>query len=144
MGRCGWLAIAFSLLPAVAFAQAPRRYQATPAFSYSIDVRAEMPAPESITSLYVANATLQGLDAITTIQALGDGRAEANPLLRNGNRPLIIGAKIAATTVSIYLAKKLWRQNRKAAVFSMILTNTLMSMVVANNSEILERPSYVR
>ena len=144
MGRCGWFAIALSLLPAVAFAQAPHRYKAMPAFSYSVDVRADMPEPESITSLYVANATLQGLDAITTIQALGDGHAEANPLLKSGNRPLIVGAKVAATTASIYLAKKLWRQNRKAAVFSMILTNTLMSMVVANNSEILERPSYVR
>lgn len=80
-----------------------------------------------------------GLDALTTFRALDAGHREGNPLLKSGNRPLMIAAKIATASASIYLTERLWKQNRKAAVLSMVITNVAMSMVVANNTRIGSR-----
>jgi hypothetical protein len=125
------------LVPVAASGQTREEHSAPTAFSYSVDVRGEL--PKSMVPLYVTSATLQGLDTLTTFRALNAGHREANPLLKSGNRPLMICAKIATASASIYLAEKLWKRDRKAAVLSMVITNVAMSMVIANNTHIGSR-----
>jgi hypothetical protein len=113
---------------------------ALPVVTYSIDVQGQMPEmPTSLTSLYFKHAALQGLDAMTTLSALNKGHAEANPLLKSGNPALIVGAKIAATSLSVYIAHKLFKNNRKAAVVTMVVSNAVLSAAVMNNSAVLRR-----
>jgi len=111
-----------------------------PVVSYSFDVEGKMPQlPTTLTDMYLKHAALQGLDALTTFSALSKGHTEANPLLKSGNTALIVGGKIAATTLSVYLTQKLWKRNRKAAIVTMVVTNAILSAAVVNNSAVLRR-----
>lgn len=125
------LAVALSSVAAEAqtFRENPRA-----AITYGVDVRGEPPA--SMTGMLVTHATLQGLDVVTTLRGLDAGRREVNPLLKSGNSALIIGSKVAVTTASILLAKKLWKDNPKAAMVTMVAMNVGLSMVVAQNTDL--------
>ena len=92
--------------------------------------------PGLLIPMYVANAALHGLDVYSTSEALKAGYREANPLLRNANPATIVGLKAAATLTSVFVAEKLWRRNRMAAVAVMVGLNVGLAAVVANNYRI--------
>jgi hypothetical protein len=140
MLRSAVAVLAIALSSVAAAAQGSAEQKPVVMVSYSIDVEGQMPEmPASLTNMYFKHAALQGLDALTTISALNRGHAEANPLLSSGNTALIVGGKIAATSLSVYLTQKLWKRNRKAAIVTMFVTNAILSAAVINNSAVLRR-----
>lgn len=104
----------------------------------NVHLRTEEPTqerPGALTGLYVSFATLQALDAHSTLSAVGGGRSEANPIVAPfADRPgLMVGMKAAAAVTTIVLAEKLWRRNRVAAVILMVAANAGYAAVVASN-----------
>jgi hypothetical protein len=51
----------------------------------------------------------------------------------------MLGAKVASSAVTIFLAEKLWKKNRVAAVVMMAGVNVGLSAVVANNYRMAHR-----
>ena len=92
--------------------------------------------PALLIPMYVANAALHGLDVYSTSASLRAGHREANPLLRNANPASVIGIKAAAAMTTVFVAEKLWRRNRTAAVAVMVGVNVGLAAVVANNYRI--------
>ena len=91
------------------------------------EVKAERPA--ALIPLYLSQAALQGADLYTTRRALNAGHVEANPVFKNASFGTMVGAKVAATAASIFIAEKLWKRNRYAAIGVMVITNIGMSAV---------------
>lgn len=91
--------------------------------------------PRSLPALYVAFAVLQGLDAHSTLSAVGAGRTEANPALRDivTQPATFIAAKLAASVSTVYLTERLWKRHRMAAVMLMVAVNGAYGVIVANN-----------
>ena len=99
----------------------------------------ELPGPTRpalLIPMYVANAALHGLDVYSTSASLKAGYREANPLLQNANPATMIGIKAAAAITTVFVAEKLWRRNRTAAVAVMVGVNVGLAAVVANNYRI--------
>ena len=91
------------------------------------EVKAERPA--ALIPLYLSQAALQAADLYTTRRALNAGHIEANPVFKNASFGTMVGAKVAATAASIFIAEKLWKRNRYAAIGVMVITNIGMSAV---------------
>ena len=91
--------------------------------------------PAALPALYVSFAVLQGLDAHSTLSAVGAGRTEANPALRGlvTQPAAFIGAKLAATAATLYMSERLWRKHRGAAVALMVAANVAYGAIVAHN-----------
>jgi hypothetical protein len=89
--------------------------------------------PRVLVPLYVLQFTLNGLDVHSTVRALDAGHREANPLFKDGSAKRMIGAKVASSAVSVFVAEKLWKKNRVAAVVMMAGVNAGLAAVVANN-----------
>jgi len=85
--------------------------------------------------LYASFAVLQMLDAHSTTRALQHGGLEANPLMASivGNTGAFYATKLATTTATIYIAERLWRKNRVAAILTMVAVNSAYAMVVRHN-----------
>jgi hypothetical protein len=91
--------------------------------------------PASLVPLYVSFSALQMLDAHSTFQGLSRGARETNPLMSGvaGSPAGLIAVKAGATAGTIYLAEKLWKRNRKAAIATMIGANIAYGFVVSHN-----------
>jgi hypothetical protein len=91
--------------------------------------------PRALVPLYAGFATLQALDAHSTLRAIGDGHGERNPVVSNFTAApgAMVGLKLASTAGTIYLAERLWRKHRGAAVVLMIAVNGAYAAVVAHN-----------
>lgn len=89
--------------------------------------------PAALVPLYIAQATLHGLDVHSTMRGLDRGHREANPLLKNATSGQVIGAKIASSAATVWMTEKLWRKNRVAAVVVMAGMNVALTAVVAHN-----------
>jgi hypothetical protein len=91
--------------------------------------------PAILPALYVSVATLQALDAHSTMTALGRGGREANPLMRGvaGNRGAMLAVKAGVAGSTIYLAEKMWKRNRVGAIAMMAIVNVIDAAVVAHN-----------
>jgi hypothetical protein len=104
-----------------------------------IQLRAEA-RPSVLPSMYVSLAALEGYDAYSTLTALKQGAAEANPMMRGvvGNPAALIAVKSAATFASIYASERLWRQHhRRAAIALMVVTNGTLAVLAAHNASVL-------
>lgn len=108
-------------LPAVAVQRSMRRSEAT--------------RPAALPVLYVTLGVLQGLDVYSTSTNLKAGGRELNPVMQPvaGNVVALGAVKAATTATSILIAEKLWRRHRMAAVVSMVLSNVILTSVVAHN-----------
>jgi hypothetical protein len=97
--------------------------------------------PAALAPLYISFGTLQALDVHSTFRALGNGGREANPIIGNmlGTPAGVVALKGAATIGIIYMAEKVSRRNRTAAVLTMIGLNSAYAMVVARNYSIARR-----
>ncbi len=91
--------------------------------------------PAVLPALYVSVAALQALDAHSTMTALGRGGREANPVMRGvaGNRAALLAVKAGVAGSTIYLAEKMWKRNRVAAIAMMAIVNAIDAAVVAHN-----------
>jgi hypothetical protein len=91
--------------------------------------------PAALPALYASFAVLQGLDAHSTLTAVGAGGREVNPAVRDlVARPAsFVAAKIAATAGTLYLSERLWKKNRVAAVVLMAAVNVTYGAIVAHN-----------
>jgi hypothetical protein len=93
-------------------------------------------------TLYVSLAALNALDAYTTSKGLSQGASESNPMMRAvvGNQATLWAVKGGATAGSIFLAERLWRNNRKAqAIAVMVATNGMMAAVSARNASVIRQ-----
>lgn len=91
--------------------------------------------PPGLLALYAGFATLQALDAYSTLAAVRAGHREANPLVAPFSRQpaAMFALKAATTTVTILAVEKLRRRNRGAAVGLMIAANLAYGAIVAHN-----------
>jgi hypothetical protein len=90
--------------------------------------------PRVLTGLYVSLAGLNALDIYSTMRALDSGARELNPVMGSAGHPGASFAIKAATTAgAIYLAEKLWKRNRVAAIVTMVAVNAGTAAVVARN-----------
>jgi hypothetical protein len=144
--------IAFSSCAAAASAQEPSlgpvaaiQFQAAapapPPVTPSLDtanfhaVKIAPRRPAILLPMYVSFASLQVLDAHSTLRALDRGAVEANPFMRSvaGSPAGVLAVKAAATTSIVYSAERIWRHNRTAAVVFMAAANSAMALVVQHN-----------
>jgi hypothetical protein len=91
-------------------------------------------------SLYVSLIGLEAYDGYSTTRGLRHGALESNTFMRGlAAKPAALWAvKGGATFVSIYMAERLWRKNRRGqAIALMVVTNGLMAAVAANNASVL-------
>ena len=91
-------------------------------------------------SLYVTLAGLQAYDGYSTVSGVHRGAAETNVVIKNaaGNPMAMIAIKGGVTAASIFMAERLWKQNRRtAAIVTMIATNGLMAAIAARNASVL-------
>jgi hypothetical protein len=94
-----------------------------------------MTRPAPLAPLYISFAALQAFDAVTTIRALEAGGVEVNPLLKGvaGNGVALVAVKAGATVATVYLAERLWKKNRVAAIVLMVTLNGVYVVAVAQN-----------
>lgn len=122
-----------------------QEFDASPAV-VTTDIQAEqrvelkLERPRALMPLYAMQLTLNGLDVHSTMRALEAGHREGNPLFKAGSAKKMIGAKVASSALSVYLAEKLWKKNRIAAVVMMASVNAGMMAVVANNYRLANTP----
>jgi hypothetical protein len=85
--------------------------------------------------LYVSFASLQMLDAHSTLRAIRAGGVEQNPLLRDvaGKPAALIAVKAGVAASTIVLVDKLRVRNRVAAIALMAAINSGYAAVVAHN-----------
>jgi hypothetical protein len=94
--------------------------------------------PAMLVPLYVGFATLQALDARSTMTALGHGATEANPLLGGvtGHAGAFLAVKMGAAAGTIFVTEKLWKRNPVAAVALMVGLNSAYAIIVSHNYQV--------
>jgi hypothetical protein len=124
---------------------------ATPAFGAPAagdDQPAPTPTAERIalTSLYISFATLQGLDAHSTLRAAEFGGLEGNPVLGGvvGSPAAVVAAKAASTAGVVFASERLWKRHKTAAIVMMIALNSAYGAIVAHNYAIEAAAGRVR
>ena len=97
--------------------------------------------PASLIPLYVSFAAVQVLDLHSTYNGLERGGREANPLLGSvvESPAAFIAVKAGATAGTIYLAEKIWKRNRKAAIITMIGANVAYGLIASHNYSVARR-----
>ncbi|MQA28413.1 MAG: hypothetical protein GEU82_01040 [Luteitalea sp.] len=93
--------------------------------------------PSGLVPLYVSFGVLQALDMHSTHRALTAGGSEGNPVVSALQSPLAMGAlKVGATAGIIVLTEKLRKNNRIAAIVTMVALNSGYAMIVSHNYSI--------
>jgi hypothetical protein len=92
--------------------------------------------PAALGALYVSFAALQIGDAVTTFRAVNNGAVEANGAMKGvaGNKGALFAVKSATSLTTVFIAEKLWKKNRGAAIASMVVMNAAYAAIVANNA----------
>jgi Domain of unknown function (DUF5658) len=85
--------------------------------------------------LYVSFATLQALDAHSTLRALNAGATEANPIVAGvaGTPAALVAMKAGVAASTIYLVEKVRVKSRRAAIVLMAALNSAYAAIVAHN-----------
>jgi uncharacterized protein DUF5658 len=99
------------------------------------------PRPAAMFPLYVSYAAMQVLDVQSTLRGLSSGAREMNPLLcLGGSSPFVmIAAKAASFAATVYLAERLAKTNRVAAVILMASLNSAYAVIIAHNHSVASR-----
>jgi hypothetical protein len=99
----------------------------------------ETTRPTALPFLYVSLVGLQAYDVYSTRTALGRSAYEANPLMTGVaiSTPGLVVAKAASTAGTIYIAERLWKKNRVAAILTVAIANGVMTAVAMNNARTL-------
>lgn len=95
--------------------------------------------PRMLHALYGSLSALQAYDVYSTRQGLAHGAREANPSMKSivGNPLAFIAVKSAATVVPMLIADRMWRKHRAGAILTMVVANSVMAAVAANNARVL-------
>jgi hypothetical protein len=92
--------------------------------------------PVLLLPLYASFATLQAMDAHSTLKAVRNGTAvERNPVLEpfGDNAGAVIALKAATTVGTVFLAEKMWRRHPVRAVLLMTAVNVAYGAIVSTN-----------
>ena len=91
--------------------------------------------PPGLVAMYAGFATLQALDAHSTLQAVRSGYQESNPVvgLFSQSPAAMYAFKAATTTATILVVEKLRKRHRGAAIGLMVAANVGYAMIVAHN-----------
>jgi hypothetical protein len=91
--------------------------------------------PRLLPALYAVTVLTQVLDAHSTMTALGRGGREMNPLMQGvaSNRGALLAVKMGAAVGTVFVAEKLWRRNRVAAIALMVAVNAATAGIAAHN-----------
>ena len=97
--------------------------------------------PKALPILYASLATLNVLDALTTSKGLSHGAVEKNPFMKGvaSSSAAMLAVKAGGTAVSIWMAERLWKTNRLAAIATMVAINAATGFVVLNNQKVINR-----
>jgi hypothetical protein len=92
-------------------------------------------------SLYVSFAVLQALDARSTLAALRNGGAEANPLMAGAasNPGALLAVKMGAGAATIFVAEHVAKRNPVASLLIMAAMNSAYATIVAHNYSVAGR-----
>ena len=109
--------------------------------SAAAEDKLEPTRPASLIPLYVSFAAVQALDIHSTYNGIERGGREANPLLGTvvGSPAAFVAVKAGATAGTIYLAEKIWKRNRKAAIITMIGANIAYGVIASHNYSVARR-----
>lgn len=85
--------------------------------------------------LYISFATLQALDAHSTLRALNAGASEVNPVVAGlADTPAaLVALKAGMAASTIYLVEKVRVKSRRAAIVLMAALNSAYVTIVAHN-----------
>ncbi len=100
------------------------------------------PAPRvALHALEASFAALQVLDAVSTLKAIDRGHTEQNPLMRGlVDRPAaFLAVKAGATVTTLWLVRRVARQNRLAALLTMAAIDSGYAVLVSRNLQVLRR-----
>jgi hypothetical protein len=128
------LTLSLSALPASA-----ADGDSTPTIRLTLPVVTTPTRPAALPLLYVSLAGLQAYDVYSTRTALSRGGYEANPLMggvANSTTGLVV-VKAVSTAGTIFIAERLWKKNRVAAIMTMVVANGVMAAVAMNNARTL-------
>lgn len=91
--------------------------------------------PAALVPLYLAFAGLQALDVHSTINAVGNGGRETNPVVRGAlsSPGSMLALKAGAAVGVVFVSEKIWPHNRAAAVITMVALNSAYVTIAANN-----------
>ena len=91
--------------------------------------------PKLLPALYAVTVLTQVLDAHSTTSALSRGGREVNPVMQGvaSNRGALLAVKMGAAAGTVFVAEKLWRRNRTAAIALMVAVNVATAGIAAHN-----------
>jgi hypothetical protein len=94
--------------------------------------------PGALVALYASFVALQVADGVSTFKAIDAGGVEANPTMKalTANKAGFFAFKAGASLASVYMTERLWKKNRKAAIVSMVVLNSVYATIVAHNAKI--------
>ena len=97
--------------------------------------RSQVTNPSLRVGLYVSFATLQALDAHSTMRAIAAGGREANPLMGGiaSNSAALLTVKAGTAAATIYLAERLGKKKPLASLVMMAALNTAYATIVSHN-----------
>jgi hypothetical protein len=97
--------------------------------------------PAVLPILYGSFAALQVYDVYSTRQALAQGAHETNPAMQGivGNPVAFTAVKVATAIIPMLIAERMWKTHRLAAILTMVVANSGMAMVAANNARVLRQ-----
>jgi len=97
--------------------------------------------PRLLPALYAVTVVTQLLDAHSTMSALGRGAREVNPVMQGvaSNGTTLVAVKMGAAVGTVFIAEKLWRRNRAAAVALMVAVNVATAGIAAHNYSVSSR-----
>ena len=95
----------------------------------------EQKRPGVLMPLYFTFVGLQALDMHSTMSAVESGAREANPMVRGtlGNPAGMVVLKAGTAAGVVFLAEKVWRRNRTAAIVTMFALNSAYITIAAHN-----------
>ena len=98
-------------------------------------------AKTALSSLYATTAVMQMLDVDSTMKSLRRGAIETNPLMSGlvSNRAAFAATKAGIAAATIYAAHHIAKDNKVAAVITLVAINSAYAMIVKNNYAIANR-----
>jgi len=89
-------------------------------------------------SLYASTVALQALDLHSTATALNRGAAEGNPLMRGvtSNKALFYTTKAAMAASTIFVANRIAKRNKPAAMIFLAAVNSVYAGIVMHNYKV--------
>ena len=97
--------------------------------------------PKLLPALYAVTVLTQVLDAHSTMSALSRGAREMNPVMQGAasSGTTLLAVKMGTAVGTVFIAEKLWRRNRVAAVALMVAVNVATAGVAAHNYSVSSR-----